>query len=64
MSMGPLETPPDGTRRPSKPGMSTGTKILLILGIAFLLLNVLCCGSLFAFDWFWRYFFRVLEIFP
>jgi len=43
---GPYSTP-DGT--PPKRGMSTGLKVLLILGGLFGLLTVLCCGGVFYF---------------
>jgi len=62
--MSPSDIPPDGTQRPSKSRMSAGTKILVVVGIAFLLLTVLPCGVLILFDWFWRSFFRDLNIFP
>lgn len=37
---------PEGMPPYQKPGMSTGTKVLLILGIIFLVLVLLCCGGI------------------
>jgi hypothetical protein len=42
---------PEGMPPPEKPGMSTGTKVLIILGIIFLVLVLLCCGFGGAFVW-------------
>jgi hypothetical protein len=42
---------PEGMPPYQKPGMSTGTKVLLILGIIFLVLVVLCCGGGLALFW-------------
>lgn len=36
---------PDGMTPPPRTGMSTGGKVLLILGISFLVLLLLCCGG-------------------
>ena len=42
---------PEGMPPYQKPGMSTGTKVLIILGIVFLVLVLLCCGGGVAFFW-------------
>jgi hypothetical protein len=42
---------PEGVPPYQKPGMSTGTKVLIILGIIFLVLVVLCCGGGVAIFW-------------
>jgi hypothetical protein len=44
--MSPEGMPPD-----QKPGMSTGTKVLIVLGIVFLVLVLLCCCGGGAFVW-------------
>jgi hypothetical protein len=45
MSMDQPYMSPEGMPPYQKPGMSTGTKVLLILGIVFLVLVLLCCGG-------------------
>ena len=42
---------PEGMPPYEKPGMSTGTKVLIVLGIIFLVLVVLCCGGGVAIFW-------------
>lgn len=42
---------PEGMPPYQKPGMSTGTKVLIILGIVFLVLVLLCCGGGLAVFW-------------
>ena len=42
---------PEGMPPYQKPGMSTGTKVLIILGIIFLVLALLCCGGGVAVFW-------------
>jgi hypothetical protein len=39
--------PPDYPPPPPRPGLGCGTKILVFLGVVFLLLMVLCCGGVF-----------------
>lgn len=46
MSMSPPEMTPE-QMQPQKRGMSTGAKVLIALGIVFLVLFVLCCGGVF-----------------
>lgn len=43
---------PDAAGPPEKQGTSAGSKVLLILGIIFVILVVLCCGGLIA-AYFW-----------
>ena len=62
MPMTPPEMTPEGTQPPRKPGMSTAAKVLIVLGVAFGIMVLLCCGSLIWFDWFWRCVFRDLQI--
>lgn len=52
MSMNQYPMPPDGMQPPRKPGMSTGAKVLIVLGIVFLVLLVLCCGGLMLSGYF------------
>lgn len=51
MSTGPYDTSSQGMHPPQKPGMSSGAKVLLILGIVFGCLFLLCCGGLFLTGW-------------
>ncbi len=45
MSTSPPLTPPDWTQPPQKRGMSTGSKVVLILAIIFGVAAVICCGG-------------------
>jgi hypothetical protein len=46
MSSNQFGSGPDGISPPPAKGMGTGAKVLLILGIIFAILIVLCCGGM------------------
>jgi hypothetical protein len=52
MSMNQHEMPSDGMQPPQKPGMSTASKVLIVLGIVFGVACVLCCGGGIGFYFF------------
>lgn len=52
MSFDQPQTPQDWSQQPApKPGMSTGKKVLVILGIIFAVLLVICCGGGVGLMW-------------
>jgi hypothetical protein len=54
MSMTPPEMTPDEMQKPPKAGMSTGTKILIALGVLLLVLILSCCGGFIAMVYYFQ----------